>query len=207
MENSWLKMAKRLQALAVTGSQFTRDPFDRERYEEISEIALTMLSDLGQVPIERLQGLVGPLETGYVTPKVEVRGALFDSDRILLVREKEDGRWTLPGGYADVGFSAAHNVEKEMWEEAGLRVKARYLISLRHKAQWPYDPDTRDFYKLHFLCEKLDEGELNIGPEVTDAGYFTMDALPPLSTGRVLENDLREALQFLQQTSRETFFD
>ncbi|MGB3623183.1 NUDIX hydrolase [Ketobacter sp. MCCC 1A13808] len=207
MEDSWLKMAKRLQALAVTGSEFTRDPFDRERYQEISHIATTMLGQLGQVPVTRILGLVGPMEKGYVTPKVEVRGALIEDDKILLVHEKEDGRWTLPGGYADVGLSAAESVEKEVFEEAGIKVKARYLYALRHKAKWEYDPDTRDFYKLYFLCEREHREPLQHGPETLDARFFARNALPELSTGRVLPRDLLDAWDFYTLSSKSAQFD
>ncbi|HEX8526144.1 NUDIX domain-containing protein, partial [Allosphingosinicella sp.] len=133
---------------------------------------------------------------GYATPKVDVRGALIEGDWILLVRERSDGRWTLPGGFADVGLSAAQNVEKEMLEEAGLAVSARALYGVRHKAKRDYEPDARDFYKLFFLCERSGRGDPRAGAETLDARFFPRNALPELSLARVLESDIDAAFAF-----------
>lgn len=208
MESSWLAMAKRLQALAATGRHFTRCPYDLERYQEIETIALQMLADLGSVPLERIAGLFDEGDPGYVTPKVEVRGAVIRDGHILLVQEKEDGRWAMPGGYADVGISAAGNVEKEVWEEAGLVVKAQQLYALRHKAQGNYPPDSRDFYKLHFLCECVDPAAAPTpGVETVRAEFFPPDALPPLSLGKNLPEDIAAALAFAADGRLRSWFD
>jgi ADP-ribose pyrophosphatase YjhB (NUDIX family) len=207
MESQWLAMAKRLLALAQTGQQFTHDDYDKERYQEVASIALTMLAQLGKEPIERIQNLVTSDESGYVTPKVEVRGAVFKEDKILLVQEKEDGLWTLPGGYADVGLSAAQNVEKEVQEEAGLVVKATYLYALRHKAKGNYPADVRDFYKLHFLCEGGLTQAPSPGLETQDARYFSRDEIPPLSLGKVLPEDLCAAWAFSTAHCKKARFD
>lgn len=114
MEPQWLTYGKRLQAIASSGLHFARDQFDRERYEEIASIANEMLADLGGVPIERIEGLVSDFAKGYATPKVDVRGAIVEENKVLLVREKSDGLWALPGGFADVGLSAAQNIAKEL---------------------------------------------------------------------------------------------
>ena len=154
------------------------------------------MSLLSSVPIQRIDDLVTKESEGYVTPKVDVRAAVFKRDKILLVKEKSDGCWTMPGGYADVGLSASQNVEKEVKEEAGITVVAKQLISLKHKAQGNYKPDVRDFYKLFFLCEQTDEVEAKPGLETADVGYFDRDHLPPLSRGRVIEEDLWLAWDF-----------
>ncbi len=193
METDWLAWAKRLHGIATSGLHYGADDFDIERYRAIADIAEAMLASIGSVPIERIQGLIHESTTGYATPKVEVRGAVIRHEKILLVREKSDGRWTLPGGFADVGHSAAENIAKEVWEEAGIRVAATRLYGLRHKARHGYDPDVRDFYKLFFLCEQIDELCPSPGPEVTDVGFFALDGLPALSTSRVLERDLHAA--------------
>ncbi|MCZ6886930.1 MAG: NUDIX hydrolase N-terminal domain-containing protein, partial [Gammaproteobacteria bacterium] len=114
MEDSFLSWAKRLQSIASTGLHFTRDQYDNERFEEIATIANEMLSRLGSVPVARIQGLVSDFAKGYATPKVDVRGAVFERDKVLLIREATDGLWSLPGGYADVGISASENVVKEI---------------------------------------------------------------------------------------------
>ncbi|MFT3964414.1 MAG: NUDIX hydrolase [Sphingobium sp.] len=207
MEPYWLARAKTLQAIASSGLHFTRDRFDRERYEEIAAIANEMLATLGSVPVERIEGLVSDFARGYATPKVDVRGAVIDSGSILLVRERSDGLWTLPGGFADVGLSAARNVEKEIAEEAGLAVAARRLYAVRHKAAHGYSADVRDFYKLFFLCERVDDREPAAGPETSDAAYFPRDRLPPLSPGRVLAADIEAAFDFAEDPNRPACFD
>lgn len=207
MEPQWLAHAKRLQAIASTGLHFTRDPFDKERYEDIAKIANEMLAALGNVPIGRIEGLVSDFARGYATPKVDVRGALVEDGAILLVREQSDGLWTLPGGYADVGLSAARNVEKEVFEEAGLTVSAQRLYGVRHKAGAGYTPDVRDFYKLFFLCQRSDRAAPCPGSETIEARFFTPDALPDLSRGRTIEADIEAAFAFAADPLRPAFFD
>ncbi|HAU14917.1 MAG: DNA mismatch repair protein MutT [Pseudomonadales bacterium] len=207
MESHWLSMAKRLQALAQTGQQFTGCDFDRERYQEIESIAQCMLAQLGAVPLEQVRGLFATGETGYVTPKVEVRGAVIRGGRILLVQEKEDGRWAMPGGYADVGLSAARNVEKEVREEACLTVTAKHLYALRHKASGGYPADARDFYKLHFICECDGKSKPAAGLETHQADFFAPDDLPPLSLGKNLEEDIQAAFVAASAEHPQTWFD
>jgi ADP-ribose pyrophosphatase YjhB (NUDIX family) len=207
MEPQWLAYAKRLHAIASTGLHFTRDQFDRERYEEITSIANEMLATLGTVPIERIEGLVSDFARGYATPKVDVRGALIEGNSILLVRERSDGLWTLPGGFADVGRSAAQNVEKEMHEEAGLHVSARRLYGVRHKAGASYPPDVRDFYKMFFLCDRVGNSRPRPGTETSEVRFFPLDELPPLSTARVIQADIEAAFSFAAEPQRPAFFD
>jgi len=207
MENRWLARAKRLQAIASTGLHYTRDEFDRERYREIAEIANGMLADLGNVPIERIEGLVSEFAKGYATPKVDVRGALIEGGKILLVREKSDGRWALPGGFADIGRSAAENVAKELHEEAGISVSVRSLYAIRHMAKGPYEPDARDFYKLFFLCDRDGGGEPVAGQETIDAAFFSRSDLPELSLARVSPGDIEAAFAFHEGSALGVIFD
>lgn len=207
MENRWLACAKRLQSIASTGLHFSRDEYDKERYEEIATIANDMLSLLGNVPVSRIQSLVSDFAKGYATPKVDVRGAVFEKERVLLVREVSDGLWTLPGGFADVGMSPSENVVKEIREEASLRVDAKAVYGIRHKAKHEYDPDARDFYKLLFLCENVDGSRPKPGLEIAEVGYFSLEELPPLSTDRVLEKDIAAAFAFKDNPDRLVLFD
>ncbi|MDE2294121.1 MAG: NUDIX hydrolase [Gammaproteobacteria bacterium] len=194
MEDRWLAWAKRLHAIASTGLHYAEGPYDRERYAEAAAIASEMLAALADVPPRRIRELVPDFARGYATPLVEVRAAIVDrGTRILLVREASDGRWTLPGGFADVGRSPRENVVKEVLEEASIRVDARTLYAVRYKARHRYDADTRDFYKLFFLCERLDDAAPRPGAETTDAGFFAEDSIPPLSTGRTLPEDVAAA--------------
>lgn len=207
MEDQWLARAKRLQSIASTGLNFCTDDYDRERYCEVADIANAMLAELANVPLERIRGLVSDFAQDYATPKIDVRGAVLDADRVLLVREASDGLWTLPGGYADVGLSASENVVKEIAEEAALRVRASALYAVCHKAKHDYTPDVRDFYKLFFLCERLDTSAPQPGLETTDADFFKPEALPPLARGRVVEQDILAAFRFRDNPTRGVCFD
>ena len=207
MEDIWLARAKRLQAIASTGMHYGGTDFDRERYQEIADLAHAMLADLGDVPLARIKALVPDFAAGYATPKVDVRGAVIEAGRILLVQEKTDGRWSLPGGFADVGISPADNVVKEIREESGLEVSARHIYRLRHKARHGYPADARDFYKLFFLCVREAPGAPVPGPETLGAAFFDPDDLPPLSLGRVLEADIHEAFAFDASSEKVTPFD
>jgi len=207
MENTWLSHAKQLQAIASTGLHFCKNEFDRERYLQIAEIANTMLCELATVPLTRIEGLVSDFAKGYATPKVDVRGALIENQKILLVREKSDQLWTLPGGFADVGFSAGENIAKEFIEEAGIRVSPGALYGIRHKAKHEYIQDVRDFYKIFFICNRLNNSGPKCGNETIDVDFFALDALPPLSKGRVIEEDIQLAFSFKQSPSSLIFFD
>ncbi|MCE8006248.1 NUDIX hydrolase [Aestuariivita sp.] len=207
MENIWLNRAKRIQAIASCGLHYTDVAYDRERYEELAALANEMLSDLGNVPVSRIEGLVPDFAKGYATPRVDVRGAVIEDGRVLLVREKTDGNWALPGGFADVGRSPAENIVKEIAEEAGIVVTARHLYDVRHKARHRYPADTRDFYKLHFLCDRRERTAPEPGSETMEAAFFAPDALPPLSLDRTLPDDITTAFTALREAGTATRFD
>ena len=207
IEDTWLARAKRLLALAETGQHFTTDPFDRERYDEIAGMARAMLADLGRVPLSHIEGLIPVHAGGYATPSIDIRGAVIRDGRILLVRERSDGLWAMPGGFADIGSSPAENIEREIWEEASIRVRARTLFALRHKARHPYPADARDFYKLFFLCDPTAETVPHPGPETSDAAYFPPDALPDLSLVRNITADIEAAFSAAERATDAASFD
>jgi ADP-ribose pyrophosphatase YjhB (NUDIX family) len=207
MEQIWLTWAKQLQAIASTGVHFSDDPYDRERYTEVAHIAQQMLSALGSVPIEKIEGLVTDFAKGYATPRIDVRGAVIQNDQILLVQERADGLWSLPGGYADVGLSAAENVTKEISEEANIQVAVKNLYSVRHKAKHAYSEDARDFYKFFFLCEQTDDAAPSPGLETRNVGFFSPDEQPELSQGRVIVDDIAAAFHAQRQPLPPALFD
>ena len=207
MEDIWLARAKRLQAIASTGLHYATDDHNRERYAEMAQIAQGMLADVGNVPVRRILDLVPGFAKGYATPFVEVRGAVIEHGRILLVREKADGGWCLPGGFCDVGLSPAENVIKEVSEEAGIDVTARHLFLVRHKAKHAYPPDARDFYKLFFLCDRADTTPPTPGSETMGAAFFTPDDLPDLSTVRTIVDDIGAAFDALANPTAPARFD
>ena len=206
MEDSWLAYAKRLQALATTGLHYDPRPYDRERFEEIDTIAREMISQLGRIPLQHLAGLPASHE-GYATPKIDIRAAVFRDGRILLVREISDGKWTMPGGFADIGLTASEVAVKETMEEANLKVLARKLFCLRHRAKQAGAPDFRDFYKFFFLCEPIEQEDPAPGPETSGAAFFAPDDLPEMSIGRSNPEDVARALRHVREPDRPTDFD
>ena len=207
MEDLWLALAKRLQSIASTGLHYSQHEFDKERYAEVASIANDMLASLGNVPLARIEELIPDFASGYATPKVEVRGAVIRDESVLLVRETCDGLWAMPGGFADVGISPAENIVKEVREEASLNVSAAAVYGIRHKARHAYDPDVRDFYKIFFLCDSLDDADPEPGLEAIEVGFFGLDDLPPLSTGRVLRKDIEAAFRFRDDPHSLLLFD
>jgi ADP-ribose pyrophosphatase YjhB (NUDIX family) len=189
--DTWLDRARRLRAIAQTGRTYTQDHFDRERFDEVAAIAHTMLADLVDVPLDSIVGLYLP-ERGYPTPKVDVRAGVFDDDgRILLVQEASDGRWALPGGWADEQESPRLACEREVFEESGYRASAIKLAAIKDRSLHPYAPRRLEhIYKLLFVCE-LTGGSEAVSIETTAARFFPRDALPDLSVGRTLDVDVQ----------------
>src|SRR5580700_4750324 len=152
-EPNWLVWARELQAIAQTGLNFSADPYDLERYQRLRAIAVEMLAAGSGAPIERISALFDQ-DLGYPTPKVDVRGAVFREQRILLVREVSDGGWTLPGGWADVNQSARECVEREIREESGFEARAVKLAAVcDYRRQGHRNPLPYSIYKLFFTCE------------------------------------------------------
>ena len=191
-EPDWLTWSRELQAIAQTGLAFVRDPYDRERYEMLRDLASRIMATHSGVPAERITALFAG-ETGYATPKLDVRGAVFDArDRILMVREVADeGRWTLPGGWADVNLTGAENVVKELREESGFDVHVRKLVAVLDRTRQGHTPKPFSAYKLFFICDIIG-GSPTTGPETSEIGWFGMDELPPdISIDRVLPAQIR----------------
>ena len=176
-EETIRRIAMRLLALSQTGLEYVRDPFDRERYVETGELGAELIELVTTAPIEALHRHVAP-DVGYATPKVDVRGALFDEDgRVLLVQEASDGLWTLPGGWADVGDTPAESVEREMREESGFGVRAvRLVAAFDRDRQGHVPPMPVSIYKLFFLCEH--DGSEPTAPQESETlavGWFDLD--------------------------------
>ena len=203
----WLARAQRLRAIAQIGRTYTHDGYDRERYEELAAIANEMLADLTGAPLEAIVGIYLP-ETGYPTPKVDVRAGVFnDRGDVLLVQEASDGRWALPGGWADEHDTPKHNCEREVLEESGYRVTAIKLVAVKDRSIHPYTPPRLErIYKLLFLCS-LDGGTAETSVETTAATFFPLDALPELSVGRTLPEDIALLSAHREQPGLVCYFD
>src|SRR5258708_6814636 len=148
----WLSIARELRAIAQTGLTFAAHRFDRQRYERVRELAASMLAQGSGADYDAILGILGK-ESGYATPKVDVRGAAFIEGRVLLVREISDDKWTLPGGWADVNQSAAECVVREIAEESGFEAKPRKLAAVRDYRKSGHPPRNLDsIYKMFFIC-------------------------------------------------------
>ena len=200
-----LEWARKVQAIAQNGLAFTRDPFDRERYTQLAELVATVLSTELRVPLAEARAFWNG-ESGYATPKVDVRGGVFADDRVLLVRERADGRWTLPGGWVDVNDAPSDAVAREIYEESGYRARAVKLAALVDKNRHPHPPGVHHIYKLFFVCE-LTGGSAATSSETDAVEFHRVKALPPLSTGRVLASQIERLYQHWLEPQLPTDFD
>jgi ADP-ribose pyrophosphatase YjhB (NUDIX family) len=205
-EPQWLRIARELRAIAQTGLAFTADRFDRQRYDRVRELAASMLArgsgENYDVIIDILRR-----DSGYATPKVDVRGAAFVDGRVLLVREISDGKWTLPGGWADVNQSAAECVVREIAEESGFEAKTLKLAAVRDYQKSGHPPRNVDsIYKMFFICE-ITGGSPRASDETSEAAFFPREALPPLSLGRTTAAQVERMFQHAQNPELPTDFD
>jgi ADP-ribose pyrophosphatase YjhB (NUDIX family) len=206
MDPRWLIWAKELQAIAQTGLAYAADPYDLDRYRQLREVALAIMAEGSGAALVPIRTLF-QAETGYPTPKVDVRGAVFDGDRILMVRESSDGRWTLPGGWADVNQTPAECVEREIREESGYVARATRLVAVWDRTRQGHVPPLPfHVYKLFFLCD-LEGGAPATSHETLAVGFFAADALPELSQGRVNAAQIRRMFEHRRDPSLATDFD
>lgn len=201
----WLRWADALQTIASAGLTYSRDPFDRDRFEQVRAVAAEILSRHTDLALPEAQARL-QAEPGYATPKVDVRAAVFDGDRVLLVREVSDGRWSLPGGWADVGESPAEVAAREVREETGLEVRVTRLLAALDKRKHPHPPQLSYVYKLFFLCQ-VTGGALRESFETPGVDWFRRDALPPLSLDRVIPTQVERVFQHRDQPTLPADFD
>jgi len=212
-EQETAALLRRLFALARTGLHFAgpqyrsdaNSVFDRERYEEIGRIAAELLATHSNAPLSELLAR-WRADDGYITPKIDVRGAVFRDGRILLVRERSDGNWTLPGGWADVNESPAQAVEKEIVEESGFNARAIKLAAVYERTQRNISPTFFHAWKFFFICD-LVGGEARVSDETDAVEFFTPDALPELSQGRTTARQIERMYAHRQDLSLPTEFD
>jgi ADP-ribose pyrophosphatase YjhB (NUDIX family) len=207
-EPRWLLWAREMQALAQTGLAFTRDEYDRERYQRLRALAAEMMAEHAGATLPEIE-ILFTQQSGYATPKLGVRGAVFRDDRILLVRETADQhRWTLPGGWADVNESPAEAVAREVREEAGIEVHPYKLAAVWDRARHPHGVvGPFHVWRLFFLCEYIG-GELQTGPETSEVAFFAEHELPTeLSTRRVLLPQLTRMFEHMRRPELPTEFD
>jgi ADP-ribose pyrophosphatase YjhB (NUDIX family) len=200
----WLDLAREIQALGQTGLTYTKNEYDIQRYVRLLEISAEIVAtytDLEKEPV--LQNFSN--QPGYATPKIDVRGAIIRDGRILLVQERMDGKWAMPGGWADVGDLPSAMVEREVWEESGFKVKTQKVLAV-YDANRISPMELYHAYKIIFLCTIL-EGEPTPSNETLAVDFFELGDLPPLSTARTNERMLKEVFAHAENPNRATAFD
>lgn len=205
MNEKWLELAQKLQSIAQSGLFYSDNQFEIERYKQIMEIAEEMISMQTGFDKDKIDHLFMS-EAGHSTPKVDVRGVVFKDGKILLVKEKVDGKWTVPGGWADVGFSPSENAEREVFEESGYKVKAKKVLAVYDRNKQGHTPYIFHLYKIFFLCEIVG-GESKTSYETDDIGFFDLNELPPLSTGRITQKQIERFFEHYQNPDLPTDFD
>lgn len=204
--DTWMKWVVELQALAQSGLEYSRDPYDIERFSRIREITVEMMAHSSGLPVGRVRELFAS-ESGYQTPKLDTRAAVFDDEeRILLVRETLTGEWSLPGGWADVLETLSSNVAKEVREEAGIEVAAERVIAILDKNTHNPPVFPGGIWKVFVLCRKLG-GEFRENIETSESGWFKEDALPALSIERNTPEQLALCFEAFRNPAFQPVFD
>ena len=205
MNDKWLDFAIRIQSIAQAGIQYGKDQYDKERYEELRKIADEMISEKTDISVEKVYDLFCN-ETGYQTPKVDTRAAVFMDDKILLVHEN-NGTWSLPGGWCDVDQSIASNTEKEVKEEAGFTVKAEKLIAVQ---DWRKHNVTNYAYgvvKAFVMC-RYESGNFEENIETTEIAFFGKDELPDhLAVEKCTREQILMCFEAYENPEMPTLFD
>jgi ADP-ribose pyrophosphatase YjhB (NUDIX family) len=186
----FLNNIKRLKALADIGLLYAKNDYDRERYDMVHDISLSLLAGITDKPLPIIQGFYSEIQD-YPTPKVDIRSlVLNEKSEILMVQEQVDGCWALPGGWADIGATPAEVAAKEVLEEAGLKVEVKQLLAIFDKRCYPHPPEPYYVYKMVFGCQYT-EGVLAKGFDILDARFFSIHQLPPLSEPRILASQIQ----------------
>lgn len=208
-EPQWLTWARDVQAIAQNGLTFCHNPYDRERYEQLRALSARMMGALGETEPATVEALFAG-EMGYATPKIDVRGAVFNAQgQILMVRETIDqGRWTLPGGWADVNLTTAENTLKEIFEESGYRAEIVKLAALWDRTRQGHPPDVFSCAKVFYLCALTGGVAHEQTTETSGTGWFDRDSLPvDLSLTRLLPSQLRRMFDHYDRPGLPTDYD
>ena len=216
MEPRWLDFAQRIQAIAQSGLHYDPQIFDRERYEKLLEIAAEMMAAYSTSDVETIRQAFAQ-QDGHATPKVDVRGVVFHDQKILLVRENLDGgRWTVPGGWADINEAPSQATEREVYEETGYHVQVRKLIALYDRRLHEHGPHLFHIYKVFFLCdlvsdtpaqEQIDNQSASY-TETGESAFFAENAIPAdLSIGRVTHPQIKRFFEHWRNPALPTDYD
>ena len=195
-EQQWIQWIREIQAISQNGLVFTTNPFDIERYERLGELAREMFAVVGDAPVQKIADFFIPDE-GYCTPKVDLRAGVFENDRVLLVQERSDGKWTMPGGWADVNETPTQGVRREVLEESGYLVGEVELVAVIDRSAHPYTPHyPHHVYKMFFYGQQSGRTKSHENHETLDARFFGLEDLPELSEARVLRQDIERLFEY-----------
>ncbi|MCC3356098.1 NUDIX hydrolase [Bacillus sp. REN16] len=205
MSLKWLEWAQQIQAISQSGLAYSKDVYDIERFKELRELSAEIVTEYSNKNLDEVKRIFIN-EEGYQTPKVDVRAVVFKEDKILMVKEKSDNRWTLPGGWADIGISPSQNAVKEVEEESGYIVKPKRVLAVLDRNMHPHTPNIYHSYKLFIECELIG-GAPKTSVETSDVGFFSRDSLPTLSIERITEAQLQWAFDCRKKENIEVLFD
>lgn len=200
----WIAWAREIFSLSQAGLTYNKNEFDIERYKRLQEISAEMIESQSELSKESVLESFS-MQAGYITPKIDVRGAVVHEGKILLIQERMDGKWAMPGGWAELGNAPASVAEREVWEESGYEVKVEKVVAVIDANRI----EPMEFYhafKIIFLC-KLTGGEPRTSHETMAVGFFDLNNLPPLSIYRTNEDMLREVFAHVKDPNRRTYFD
>jgi ADP-ribose pyrophosphatase YjhB (NUDIX family) len=201
----WLDWAREIQALAQTGYYYTENEYDRHRYQRLLEIAAEITAEHTSMEYPQLVQVFTD-QVGYATPRVDVRGAVIRDGKLLMVRERRDGGWTMPGGWADVGDIPSVSAEREVWEEAGFHVRAQRVVGI-YDANRVSPLDLFHAFKIVFLCDILD-GEPRTSDETSEVDFFAPEEMPErLSGERTLPRHIVDVFNAWRHPDLPTIFD
>ncbi len=201
----YLEWAREIQALAQTGYQYAHDDYQRARSRRLMEIAAEIIHEQTGTELEPIVRAFHS-QVGYATPKVDVRAAVFKDGKLLMVRERMDGGWTMPGGWADVGDIPSQAAEREALEEAGFRVRARKVVGI-YDANRIEPAELFHAFKIIFLCDLID-GEARPSNETSEVAFFARSEIPsPLSGERTRPRHIEDAFASIENPDCPTAFD
>ena len=201
-----LVLIKRIMALSETGLVYAEGQYHRERYQELKEIGLQLLSTVSGVPMQVFTDFLVPAKD-YPTPKVDIRGLVLNNrQQLMKAKESVDGKWSIPGGWADIGYTPSEIVKKEIEEETGLVTEVDRLLAVYDKRCHQHPPQPFYVYKFVFLCT-VKNGDLRHGFDMEDTAFFDIDNLPELSEDRILKSQIKQLYKLALDETGEVYFD
>ncbi|UNP78143.1 NUDIX hydrolase [Bacillus nitratireducens] len=205
MTVKWIDWVKQIQSIAQAGLMYSKDVYDIERFQQLRDISVSMMSHYTNTDWEVVENLFAS-ETGYQTPKVDIRAVIFQKEKLLFVKEKSDRKWALPGGWADIGYTPTEVAAKEVLEETGYKVDHFRLLAIFDKEKHQPSPSATHIYKVFIGCEIVG-GEKKLSIETEDIDFFSENEIPDLSIARNTEWQIKEMFAFMKDQNKERILD